>query len=675
MKKFIDLIQHYAQSADLEEVVQIENRLILYIISTVFAFATLFIVVVFKSFDFIPIERRMTILIIYAVSFVVTRLALRYVKSINLQTAIIVITSLSSLLYTYVGLRSYLGVVFFFTYLCYLIIIAFFKSDYDLMTIFIVVFSILLVGHLYEFFYVRGIYTVHAIIPTTAAWLITVAASYIIVSFNRQKIKSMLAKNQSLQANNQALSIQNQEIAELAKRVEISNHQLADTNIQLIKQQDALKASFYTDSLTSLPNRMAIMGMIEDKIATDKSEHPFAVMMIDIDSFKYINDLLGPEMGDEVIQNFSTLIKRCIYPQDFLARVGGDEFLVVFNRDSDNEVVHKKVLAFHEMLKQPLVVKGIKVNLRTSIGISHYPENSQSAAELLRLAEIAMHQVKDNGRNSINYYHAHSQPQFDRRVQIIQSFDDAFARSEFSLVFQPIISLTDQTVSGLEVLLRWRSHKLGDVSPAEFIPVAEGSGMMRKIGEWVIVNSFMAYNELVNVIGRPIDLAINVSSYELESPHYINFVISTLNTYQIAGKHITLEITERTLLNMNDKLLKRCLTLAESGIKLALDDVGSGHFSFDYLLQLPFSTLKIDRLILNRTGSDNSAGKILFHHISQAANELGATVVAEGVESFEQLAYLQGENCHNAQGYYIAKPMPQSILINWLRVHEATSKQ
>lgn len=429
------------------------------------------------------------------------------------------------------------------------------------------------------------------------------------------------------------------------------------SDITLRKQQEErlLHLAHY-DSLTSLPNRFLAMERLSKLLESSRANDDLVgVLCLDLDDFKKINESLGHDVGDELLTMVAKRIQTHIRPDDTLGRLGGDEFIVLLTDLHSTEEIKAIVENLIQQFRKPFTLNGQTLTLTLSIGVAVHPEDGNNASQLLRQADAAMFYAKNNGRNTFVYYTESMNREAARRLKIEQHMYGALERNEFYLVYQPQIELATGKMIGAEALLRWQNDKLGFIGPDEFIPVAEQTGLIVAIGEFVMQSAIKKAAEWQKQ-QADFKMAINLSPCQFRDPGLLGFVEQQLLTNPIQPNSLELEITEGVLLSghMNtDELFKSFTAL---GIEMAMDDFGTGYSSLSYLRRYPFTILKIDRSFINDMTTDPADRELVNASIAMA-HGLGLKVVAEGVETEEQSNSLKMMLCDYVQGYFYSKPI------------------
>ncbi len=404
-----------------------------------------------------------------------------------------------------------------------------------------------------------------------------------------------------------------------------------------------------TDSLTGLPNRAQLNDRVQTATAHSRRVgEGFALLLVDLDRFSRVNDSLGHDVGDEVLRNVAQRIKGCLRSGDDLARVGGDQFaLLVPGADGlSAETLARRVI---NAVAQPSGSDSAPFTLTCSIGLALCPQHGRSIDELMRHAESAMREVKDAGRANYRVHQPKAEGDLRLHMRLDHAMRQALVSGRFRLNYQPQVDLASGQVVGAEALIRWRDPELGEVSPGQFIPVAEETGFIVAIGDWVLSQA-MRQAALWHERGCPIPIAVNVSALQFQQAQFTDRVASMLAVSGLPPHLLALELTESILVHDAAEALQRLHALARLGVRLAIDDFGTGYSSLAYLKRFPIDKLKIDRSFVRGLPDDDSDVGIV-RAILQMARALGMQVIAEGVETEPQRAFLQAEGCAQFQGF------------------------
>ncbi len=426
--------------------------------------------------------------------------------------------------------------------------------------------------------------------------------------------------------------------------------------LEVQQEQAKLHRQANFDTLTQLPNRMMALDRVNQAIHRAKrSGERFALFFIDLDNFKSVNDSMGHAVGDELLVATGARVRSILREVDTVARLGGDEFLVLAPEVVDDRQVEAIAERLITAISQPQILSGRKVVARCSIGIAFFPDNGDSVEALMANADNAMYQAKAMGQGSAIFFTDEMNTRLRERMQMEQDLNLALESGQLALHFQPIFDAVSQRHRGAEVLLRWNHPEKGSISPAVFIPLAEASGQIVAIGEWVLEQACRHWIEWRNAGIHPGFLAINISRVQFRK-RFAEKLSQMMAGYGIPSEALELEITESVLLDDHHHVAEELSSLRALGVTLSLDDFGTGYSSLSYLKRFRFDVLKIDRSFVAGL-PENAEDVLLVKAILSMAQGLDLRVVAEGVETQEQLNFLKGQGCDLAQGYLLAKPM------------------
>ncbi|WP_438971536.1 putative bifunctional diguanylate cyclase/phosphodiesterase [Methylophaga sp.] len=427
------------------------------------------------------------------------------------------------------------------------------------------------------------------------------------------------------------------------------------------KQKDVenkLKKMAFYDGLTEQPNRQYFEEELKSSLRASKREKSrLALIFIDLDNFKEINDSLGHGTGDLVLIEAARRFNARVRESDFLSRIGGDEFTVIVSEFSDSEEIAILANDLIACLNDPIVVNENEFKIGASIGISLYPDDASGPEELIKKADIAMYNAKDSGKNQTSFFSPSLNAKVERYFQLRNSIDVALVNDEFRLFFQPKIDLFNNQVYGAEALIRWFKPDGEMISPDHFILFAEETLQILPIGKWVIEAAAQQLTSWKGTRFEHLSLSINVSPIQLFHEDFIQNIKQTLTNYNFSPEKLEIEITESAIISDADKAIDVLKQLKKLGVQLSLDDFGTGYSSLSYLKQLPFDNLKIDRSFIAGAEQGNTSGKILTA-IIRLAHDLSMEVVAEGIEDHKHLELLILNHCRYAQGYYFSPPLP-----------------
>lgn len=411
------------------------------------------------------------------------------------------------------------------------------------------------------------------------------------------------------------------------------------------------------DVLTALPNRLLLDDRLRRGVTSaHRYGRKLALLFVDVDEFKQINDSLGHAVGDELLRSVGERLQTCVRRSDTVGRHGGDEFLVLLSEvdgAGSAAIIAKKIIA---AVTAPYDIAGPDLRITVSIGISMYPDDGQDAESLTRHADTAMYQVKAHGRGDFRFYeHDMNVPAVERH-SIEGRLCNAVARQEFVLHYQPKINIETGAVIGAEALVRWQHPEKGIVPPAQFVPIAEDSGLIVPIGEWVLREACRQARAWQDAGLRRLPVSVNISAVELQSNGFFEGVRDTLQETGLEPGYLELELTETVLMKNAEATISVLRSLKTLGVQLAVDDFGTGYSSLSYLRQFPIDTLKIDRSFVQEITSDPDGAPIITAVIG-LGRSLKHRVIAEGVETKEQLAFLRAQHCGEGQGYYFSRPL------------------
>ncbi|CAD2223990.1 Sensory box protein [Pseudoalteromonas sp. 3J6] len=431
------------------------------------------------------------------------------------------------------------------------------------------------------------------------------------------------------------------------------------------RSAELIRHQAHFDSLTDLPNRFLSLDRLSQiLIEVQKNHEKAAVFFLDLDDFKKVNDSLGHEIGDKLLIEAAHRLQQTLKQNDTVGRLGGDEFIVLIsslNDENDALAIAERLL---QAFRKPFKLAGRDLLLTLSIGIAISPKDGTCSSVLLRNADTAMYQAKAMGRNTSSFFTPQMNVAMRRRFEIEEQMHGALERNEFELYYQPQIDVKTNTIVGAEALLRWHNIVLGEIIPDEFIPIAEQTGLIAPIGVFVLQQALRFLNEWQSINKQNYTMAINLSPRQFRDPELVNIIKRTLHKNSISNACLELEITEGVLMNSQTSIRDALLQIDELGIKLSMDDFGTGYSSLSYLREYPFDVLKIDRSFI--TGiTDNKADCNLVKAAIAMSHSLEIKVVAEGVETKEQLDLLNELNCDIAQGFYLSKPLPGAKLLNF----------
>ena len=454
------------------------------------------------------------------------------------------------------------------------------------------------------------------------------------------------------------------------KELSASKAALEVSEQELKKNYAHIEQLAYHDGLTGLYNRVAFMKYaykIFHDASVGASKH--AIFFIDLDSFYYLNDTLGHDYGDLLLKDVSDRMLSCIASDDILARNGGDEFLILKNRFDTVDDLENFASQLVNVVHHPFILNDETAVVSMSVGIAVFPKNGLTVSELIKNADIAMYNAKNSGKNSYRFFDSYMEDDVNRKNDLADILSHVIDKNEIYLQYQPHVNVESGQCFGYEALMRIESELVGFISPAEFIPIAEETGIINILGEWALIEACNFNQVLIKSGFGPLRVSVNVSTTQLKDDHLIDIIKSIPEKTGMDLKHLEIEITESVLMNSFEHNLKLINQMKELGCSIALDDFGTGYSSFNYLTQIPIDTLKIDKSFIDGICS-NEKDRCIADSIIDLAHKMDISVVAEGVEDNEQLQILQNQFCDTLQGYLFSKPLNSTDFIELLSKHK-----
>ena len=454
------------------------------------------------------------------------------------------------------------------------------------------------------------------------------------------------------------------------KELSASKAALEVSEQELKKNYAHIEQLAYHDGLTGLYNRVAFMKYaykIFHDASVGASKH--AIFFIDLDNFKNINDTLGHDYGDLLLKDVSDRMLSCIASDDILARNGGDEFLILKNRFDTVDDLENFASQLVNVVHHPFILNDETAVVSMSVGIAVFPNNGLTVSELIKNADIAMYNAKNSDKNSYRFFDSYMEDDVNRKNDLADILSHVIDKNEIYLQYQPQVNVESGQVTGYEALMRIESELVGFISPAEFIPIAEETGIINILGEWALIEACNFNQVLIKSGFGPLRVSVNVSTTQLKDDHLIDIIKSIPEKTGMDLKHLEIEITESVLMNSFEHNLKLINQMKELGCSIALDDFGTGYSSFNYLTQIPIDTLKIDKSFIDGICS-NEKDRCIADSIINLAHKMDISVVAEGVEDNEQLQILQNQFCDTLQGYLFSKPLNSTDFIELLSKHK-----
>ncbi|MCM1495081.1 MAG: EAL domain-containing protein [Bacteroides sp.] len=456
----------------------------------------------------------------------------------------------------------------------------------------------------------------------------------------------------------------------------ISNNyiELNETKEQLENSQEELTENYtqieklaYTDTLTGLANRMSFMTQAHDIFHQSGDLSKRAVFFIDLDNFKNVNDTLGHDYGDLLLQQIAEKLSSYMSEGDILARTGGDEFLVLKNQWQSTDELDRFAANLITIVNHPFDLDGEIVHVSMSVGVAVFPQDGLTVNELIKNADIAMYSAKTAGKSGYCFFNSSMEDDVNHKNDIEEILRNAIQNREVYLLYQPQCDIKTGRITGCEALMRIRNGYLGQIPPVEFIPIAEETGIIHELGAWALEQACGFNKQLQDAGYEPVTMSVNVSIVQFKNPEFIPRVKAILEKTGLSPEYLEIEVTESILMQSLEHNLVILQELREMGIRIALDDFGTGYSSFNYLTQMPITTLKMDKSFIDNI-STNSKDCYIAETIISLAHKLGISVVAEGVETSDQLQILKENSCDILQGYLFSRPIPDEHYRSLLEV-------
>ena len=485
--------------------------------------------------------------------------------------------------------------------------------------------------------------------------LIVLFCAYVLQASTRlQHVKEELVQKEIEKSQVQLLL---EQVQEQSRQLLKSKEELETEISERKKTQEKLSHLAYHDDLTDLPNRILFMDRLrQGLIRLDFHKRSAAVLLFDLDHFKHINDTLGHNIGDILLKSVSERLKCCIREGDTIARLGGDEFAIILTdlaRPGDVPAIAQKII---KTLSQPFQIKGHQLFITTSIGVSLYPSDCNDPEALVKAADMALYRAKDQGRNNYQFYHPTLNIVSSERLSIETGLRQALECGGFLLHYQPQLDIATGRIIGVEALVRWHQPNGSLVSPAKFIPVAEETGLILPIGEWVLRTACRQTKAWQDAGFRNLRVSVNLSARQFHQKDLIQTIDKILIETGLDPRSLEMELTESIMQNA-EKIIETLREINARGVEISVDDFGTGYSSLSYLKRLPIQTLKVDQSFVQNisTGTDDT---VLVISIINLAHNLHLKAIAEGVETAEQLRFLRWLNCDRMQGYLFSRPLP-----------------
>lgn len=475
----------------------------------------------------------------------------------------------------------------------------------------------------------------------------------IILAYNRrveQEIERVEAKTEELEQAN----------SDLKKREEETKRQntlLSEYNRAMKENEERLYQMNHFDTVTGLPNRVKITDRMDLLISLLSNKNmPFALIYVDLDNFKTINDTMGHKVGDMILQAAATRLTSSIDTEDMIGRWGGDEFAIIVQRQFTDEDMLNYVESLRDTFTKPFTIEDSEYTVTASFGVSFFPQDGTTSADLIKCAETAMYKAKEYGKNMVQFYRKEMKDDIMRKIKYESRLLNAIKNRELYLAFQPQYDMKERKLRGFEALCRWNSEKFGEVPPTEFIPVAESVGFIVPLGEWVLESACLAMIRIKEATGWDGVMSVNISAVQLMSPMFMQSVHRIIKKTGIDPKNLEFEVTESVMVSNVDYAVKVLQEVSDLGITVALDDFGTGYSSLNYLRQLPIHVLKIDKSFVDDLPIKNTQ-RLMVGSIIGLVHQMKIRVIAEGVDDRRQLDILTKYQCDYVQGNIWGRPV------------------
>jgi len=439
------------------------------------------------------------------------------------------------------------------------------------------------------------------------------------------------------------------------QELETIRYSMVETFNRLENEKKELYMTARTDTLSGLANRNALKEYMNRLIDVSKrDDKEFAMLFLDLDHFKSVNDSLGHNVGDELLKKIAGIIDEALRPTDFVARVGGDEFVVILQDYKSMHDLITIVERIQKVLSSAIVVQTNPMTISSSIGIAFYPKDGSDIVSLMKNSDIAMYEAKKSGRSQYHFFTEELNQRVQDAIKLEKEMKEALMNKEYELYYQPKVEIESDQIIGVEALIRWISPRKGMISPDNFIPLAEEDGFIVELGTWILESAIMQQVAWKKK-GISLITSINLSSKQLLEDNFLTKFINLMNKHQADPKYIDIEITEYMFYENNEKNKQVLFDLHDFGVSISLDDFGTGYSSLAYLKDFPIDYLKIDKSFIDDYANDR--GRIFIDTIVKMGQTLKIKVIAEGVETLEQASYLQSIQCDQYQGYYMSRPL------------------
>lgn len=449
--------------------------------------------------------------------------------------------------------------------------------------------------------------------------------------------------------------------------------ELNRTETQILGLNEELSFTSLHDSLTGLPNRYHLYTQLKLMVDNaNRNKNKFAILFLDLDHFKNINDTLGHNVGDALLKSVARKLKSIIRQNDIVARIGGDEFIIVLNDFKGSTALEQVIIKILDTFREEWVIQNHFLRLSTSIGVSVYPDDSQDINELMKFSDIAMYKAKGEGRDQFSFFTATLNAQIHEEVKIANDMHRALENREFILYYQPKVHIESGRIIGAEALIRWNHSEKGMIYPNSFIYVAENTGFILKLGTWVIEETAEMISRLEHAGYGDVHVSCNVSTRQFQNLHLYSDIENAIRSNSINPSLFAIEITESVMMEYLDITLEMIKKIKTLGVHVCMDDFGTGYSSLSYLRQFSIDSLKIDKSFIDDIIKEGDNAHLLINTIIAMGQTLNLNVIAEGVEEVYQMEYLKERGCQYYQGYYCSRPIPEDQFLEMLEKNRAS---